>query len=738
MSPQDPTRSKHAGATAARLKELPYEKRVCRLEDTGILRPKRAAGERSLEDDVAMLKEVGLEVLVIAPELFRELPSFKSDVIPPPPDDDPDWVPAGLDLLHQAGILVLTYYPLNWPSKPLKPMHPEWGMQYLDDGRPIPKSHGVVCFNSPYRDWLPEYLNEYLDLYDIDGFYFDDTNWGSHLDEYPQLEGYYLGNFVSCCCPYCEQLFRQDTGLEIPRKIDFESQEFRHFLNWRYDTFKSFLHHVFGRVKQRHPDTILDLNYYGWPATDWRWGHPLNSLHLEDVDSCWFVESITGSLREPAFIAKWLRATGTPFAVFRNVAQTLKGFRGAPYAERYSAAVFSFASIANGGQPCGDPFGGISVLRKDSMKWVYGELQKRRDYIQGETVKYVALHLSQQNRDFRPSELPKNMGKIPKRQTAQKDAHGAYEILNRSHLLFDFVLDERLTHEHLSQYRVIFLSNSACLSERQCDDLRKLVEEGCTLIATHETSLLDELGQPLGGNFALADVLGVDFHGPHGGEADHAVTYVPQEAELAREFGDVICFYGQESSVSVRPDADLQVLCTRTSLDSLERFDPEQEYDSAEPTVTVNQYGKGQAIYIAGDVGGAYLNNPYPPLKRFVAHLVKCTRSPMEIEAPEAIEATAAMRDSGELMIHLVNNPTPIRPWRIVDTEDGNRQREYDSSFFALHEVNPIRDVRVRFNDFTVTSARLPLSDSELPIDGGSVVVPEVELHEVLLADLEA
>ena len=33
---------------------------------------------------------------------------------------------------------------------------------------------------SPFRDWLPSYLIEFLDNLDLDGFYFDDTNWGSH------------------------------------------------------------------------------------------------------------------------------------------------------------------------------------------------------------------------------------------------------------------------------------------------------------------------------------------------------------------------------------------------------------------------------------------------------------------------------------------------------------------------------------------------------------------------------
>ena len=115
------------------------------------------------------------------------------------------------------------------------------------------------------------------------------------------------------------------------------------------------------------------------------------------------------------------------------------------------------------------------------------------------------------------------------------------------------------------------------------------------------------------------------------------------DPELAAP-GQLICLYGGEADISVRPDAAVEVLCTRTSLEDLERFDPEHEYDSGEPTVTIHRYGKGRAIYIAADAGGAYLNNPYPPLKRFIAKLVKRTRPPVEIEA---IEATAAMRETG-------------------------------------------------------------------------------------------
>jgi hypothetical protein len=717
------------GSTAQRLAEKPYEKRLCRIECyPSCVKPGESYVGLSVEEWVDFIDEVGVEVQVVDGEINRGTPRFRSKMIPPHANVDNDRLPRFLGLAHQRGILILSYYPVIY-TKPLKPLHPEWLMQFLDNGRPEIENLGWFCFNSPYRDWLPEYLIEWLDNLDIDGFYFDDTNYGSH-EERPF--------YPSCCCRYCEQLFREETGLEIPRKVDFDSLDFRHFVNWRYEKMKDFMHHLFRQIRAKYPDVILDMNSYIRPTADWTDGHPLNSFHLEDVGGYFFVETFR-TLREPNFTAKVLRSTGTPFGLFRNVTQSLQGFGGAPYPETFSPAIAGLAAIANGGAPCGNPFDGPTILHKDTVKSVFSEFKKRVDYIKGDTVKYVALHYSQQNRDFRPSEIPKNTGQTYFHEIGQKDAYGAYEILNRSHLLFDFVLDERLNYETLSQYRLLFLSNSACLSDAQCEAIRRFVYEGGTLIATHETSLLDELGRERG-KFALSDVLGVEYRGARGGTNDHSIIYVPHDAELSRQFGYVICFYGQESAVSVLSDADVHVLCTRSCLEekrALNDFDPRMDYDSSEPAITVHRFGKGKAIYICGDVGGAYMNNPYPPLKRLIADLVKRTLPPIEFEMPEAIEVTAAHRGANEVMIHLLNNPTPLLPWRIANRE---KHDEEMTTFLALREVNPIRNIRVRFNDFAVKSARLPLQETDLEVSGNTaatVVVPTVSLHEVLLVEYQ-
>jgi hypothetical protein len=72
------------------------------------------------------------------------------------------------------------------------------------------------------------------------------------------------------------------------------------------------------------------------------------------------------------------------------------------------------------------------------------------------------------------------------------------------------VHDRNLDAAHLAPFKTLILPNIAALSDAQCDQLRAFVKNGGSLIATHETSLYDELGAPRQ-NFALADLFAVDF-----------------------------------------------------------------------------------------------------------------------------------------------------------------------------------------------------------------------------------
>ena len=437
-------------------------------------------------------------------------------------------------------------------------------------------------------------------------------------------------------------------------------------------------------------------------------------------------------------MSKILQSTGTPFGVFRNVTQRLEGFGAAPYMEPHTPGIFSMTSIAHGGAPCGAPFGGQTIVQREHQRTVFSDLKKRVDYMGGDSFKHAALHYSTINRDFRPSERAKNTFKTQAWEIGMHDAYGAYEILNRSHVVLDIALDEHLNPKRLAQYSVLFLSNSACLGDDHCEAIRGFVAAGGTLVATFQTSLLDEWGEDRG-QFALADLFGVAYEGLRANGEDHNIIYVPHEKELSK-LGCVICCRGK--TAEIKAGSDVEVLCTRASIDGLEGFDPKSDYDSSEPTVVRHQHGKGQVFYLAADVGGAFMNSPYPPLRRLVAELVGRAPAPLVLEGPEAVEMNAAWKEPGQLMVHLVNNPMPLVPWRIDSAvhPDHRSYEEERTTFHYTPELYPVHDLVLRFPGLKVVSARLPLQAVDLTVSGdpATVVVPKLDMHEVVLVEVGA
>ncbi len=96
---------------------------------------------------------------------------------------------------------------------------------------------------------------------------------------------------------------------------------------------------------------------------------------------------------------------------------------------------------------------------------------------------------------------------------------------------------------------------------------------------------------------------------------------------------------------------------------------------------------------------------------------------------------TAALRPSCELMIHLLNNPTPLLPWHVDERDDYD---QLQTTYHALYEINPIYDVRIQLNGYKAESARLPLQNVELQVSGDppEIIVPQVDVHEVVLVEL--
>ena len=128
------------GSTAKRLAEKSYETRVCRSEYyPSCLADVPGASlninaDQSIREYITIMDEVGMEVQIVSGEIDRGTPRFPSKMIPPHPNVDNELLPRYLEAAHGKGIIILAYYPIIY-CKPLKPLHPEWMMKFLDDGR---------------------------------------------------------------------------------------------------------------------------------------------------------------------------------------------------------------------------------------------------------------------------------------------------------------------------------------------------------------------------------------------------------------------------------------------------------------------------------------------------------------------------------------------------------------------------------------------------------------------------
>lgn len=731
--------------TAQRLNDIPYEKRICRIEHypTSLETPHTGIPSQTgptVEQEVNAIADAGTQIWSAAAFTGRGIPLWPSKIMEPSPDANPALITKFLDKAHEKGMLVESYYPFIF-TRALTTKQPDWLIKMLDDGDVPVWNEGWFCWNSPYRDWLPEYLNEMLDYFDFDGIYFDDMNWGSHSDAEQRRTG-------GCKCTYCCNLYLKETNKELPVKVDMNSIEFRRYINWRYEKFNESLEHVANNIYSKHPDINIGWNYYGRPYgmddIGWKTAHPLNPL---PETTQFFMEAGLDNLGT-SFPAKLLRAAGSSFGYFYSAQRTSPGVGPTPYPEPISATVAAISAVVKGGASITVGLdAGDHTYDGDTLKSVFSEIMKLQPYVGGESVKHLAFHVSQQTRDFKYLE---NLDRF------WAQLRGSHEILKRSHILTEVMFDKQLTYKNLREYKVLFLSNSACLSDQQTEDIRRFVSDGGTLIATNETSLYDELGRKRD-NFALADVLGIDYQNTIPLESDssddyelqmknsQSNVYVPQTSHLKNQLGYIVAFAGHTTNFTKRNDSD--VLYTKSKLrwkqnpknpqapiPPLTQFYAHCNYDSGLPAVTCKVYGKGKAYYICGDVGDGYNRTPLPQVKTFLSDILNSAHSDIELTAPGVIELSVFLRKPGQLMVHLLNNPLVFVPWEMP--------KEEISNYFRIEELLPVHDVTIRFNgtfEETVKSARLPFTNTDLKVTHNptTIRIPVIDIEEVVLVELE-
>ena len=401
---------------------------------------------------------------------------FYSKNLPPSKNAKPEYEEQfreWIKLLRERRFSVVTWLPLTlWG--PAWEAHPDWRVKFLVEPPAGGESWGNnCCLNSPYGEALNNFCVECLQKFDLDGLWFDAAG----------LHGGGVREVVGCVCPHCEKRFLKDTGRAIPDKYDWDSADFRAWVQWRYDNFAGNWQRLVDFVHAAVPEASIAFNHYHRENIGWNGSIPLNpSGHG-------FISGTEADYvpRRAAFYTKCMRAYD------RGNAEVWMGLNaGRILTQRgeidnpKKTIDFAVGCCIAGGHPS---MGGYTP----HLKQIADEIIIRAPYLNLPSAADTAIHVSQQTETFVFGRNPDFT--TPKwRDYYWASAAGWHNIVSDCALTSDVIYDAHLTRKILSGYKLIIMPFACALSSAQYKIILDYVKNGGRILTGPWFGLFDTQG----------------------------------------------------------------------------------------------------------------------------------------------------------------------------------------------------------------------------------------------------
>ena len=568
------------------------------------------------------------------------------------------------ELLHQRGILVMANQSTIVDNYQYN-QHPDWRMRDAEcrdskalstlGGRP-----GIVCPNSPYRDLLRAQLEAFGRKYPVDVVFLDMVRFWIPI----------------CHCASCGSKYRADSGRGLPMGRDWASSEYRRYVRWRNDCLYDFVHHVTERFRAVRPDAAVVFQSPRYFLEGHRGGSTLRMLELCDYvggDPLQSDPSISLSL----WCTVWDNMTP-----HRPAAMSVPRFHvtedhhvGIKPPEELAAMVITCWAhgLAVETFDITNVDGTLYSSVYQAIKDVYDRAEPVEQFFGGEKFRCVAVYASEETRDYWVESHSDALV-----AWYASGIGGAFAAFERQHMPVDVI--SKLNLDELDDFELLCLPDTLCMTAREIAAVREYVEKGGNLLVSHLTSLADENGDRCH-NFALADVLGVDYLG----ETENNETYASVDPDLCRQSGipaDQELKLESQALVKMRPGAKAPghiVLPATNRANDQERWvgcwgtPPQIRTDF--PAIVMNTHGRGRVCYLAGRTGsgmiwdrGSYTTltaNPFLEQRRLYATLGRSligeASIPLQADAPVPVVITGFRQpEEHRIVVHVVNNQREV------------------------------------------------------------------------------
>ena len=531
----------------------------------------------------------------------------------------------------------------------------------------------------------------------FDGIWFDGATFSNHHTNFQP----------GCKCDFCRKRFKKDTGLDLPERVDYESHNFRIWVNWRYEVLMDVWKRIVEAVEVVKPEaTVCFNNYRRRPLKPWNTAIPmrkikLNAIMSSELDAFPFQADIQMKINQAYGFKKGVESWW-PLHNYGNA--------WAPCPDKLTAVQAVLGCISAGGiASCGT--GETAKQAALVLKEMENAAAPRFPYLGGRTIEYAAIVASQQTMDFWAKN---NANKV------WDEIHGANEILLHSHLQSSVIFEDHLEKENLSKYPIIILGNMVCISKKQAKGLKEYVEAGGVLFACDQVGELDELGYPYRKPI-LDELLGIVSRDKTKGVPALEIKD-KKLLSACREYPYVSL---QTSHTMVKPSSDVVVLGK-----IYDRIKATIEKETKNyPGLWKRKIGKGNIIYFSVDLFTNYLQKPTPAMQQFFKTLLTSIVEPkVTIEAPIIVTMNVREQKDKIWAAHLHNNPGSS--YRYPNPPN-------DVWLGGTGEVVPIRDIILKVNIGLIQSAKSALSGKSFEIiNGNRVIVPELQLQDIILLEL--
>ncbi len=361
--------------------------------------------------------------------------------------------------------------------------HADWLQRDIKTG----KVAAMFCPANPeFKKWYCDWFRRYAKNTGIDGAMLDEVT-------------FYAKNW--CGCRHCREQFTAETGYVLPYTDDGtvlhnrDSKVWIAWEKWRIRKCAEFfkgIREIFDEVNPQ--GSILTYTTHGG-FTSRRAAQEFGSDLVEHGRYCDFLGT--------EIMSRNVFDCYRPVYAYRKTKAALSNHSGRPI----------YGLVYHLNQPEFAYFGWALLQMNRQLPWM--------DSIEGyDMTPFIYWKDKMDGKSARPlSEIALLFSRqscLHNRNTSHSsDLLGCSQMLSDVHIQHDFILDDELRSDILSQYKLLILASTECLSGQQLAAVRNFVSSGGSLIVTARASLCDEDGFQQD-NFQLADIIGVDLVG--GGE----------------------------------------------------------------------------------------------------------------------------------------------------------------------------------------------------------------------------